>query len=513
MSRLPGRVFLVGAGPGDPGLITVKGLRCLQQAEVVVYDRLLDPSLLRSAASDAELVFVGKERGRQALSQEEINCLLVERASAGRKVVRLKGGDPFVFGRGGEEALALSRHGVPFEIVPGVTSAIAAAAYAGIPVTQRQVATSFTVVSGSEDPSKPRSSVPWDVLARTGGTLVVLMGWASLQSILQTLRQAGMAEETPVALVQWGTWPEQRTVTGCLGDVAGKARAAGLGAPVVAIIGPAAELRQELGWFDRRPLFGRKVLVTRSRTQASRLQFLLEEQGAIPLELPTIEIADLEDYGELDSALERYGQMPSYWLIFASANGVEAVFARLEAQGRDARALAGATIGAIGPATAAALTRRGINPDFVPGASASEAVVAELAGRQWEGVPVLLPGADIGRAVLAQGLAEAGARVERVAAYRTITPKDAGAKARKLLSQGVDIISFTSSSTVRNLVTLLDGDTELLASPLIACIGPVTAATAVELGLRVDLVAAEASVENLVASLMNYCAREPEGKA
>ena len=507
---MPAKVFLVGAGPGDPGLITVKGLRCLQQADVVVYDRLMDPALLQAASPDAELVFVGKERGRQALTQDEINDLLVQQAAAGRAVVRLKGGDPFVFGRGGEEAQVLARHAIPFEVVPGITSAIAAAAYAGIPVTQRRVATCFTVVSGSEDPTKAESAIPWDVLARTGGTLVVLMGWAALQAILETLQREGLAPDTPVALVQWGTWQKQKTVDGVLADVVDKAKAAGLTPPVVAVIGPVAGLREELRWFDKQPLFGRKVLITRSRTQASRLRTLLAEQGAETLELPSIEIAPLENYAELDDALARHASLPhrggsgGYWLIFASVNGVEAVFDRLEANGKDARALAGAAVGAIGPATADALAQRGIRPDFIPQTSVSEAVVAELAGLDWDGVPVLLPGADIGRDALAQGLSAKGATVTRVTAYRTVTPENAAREAREILSGGVDVITFTSSSTVRNLLDILDGDKSLLEESLIACIGPVTSGTARELGLRVDLEAAEHTVEGLVTSLVNH---------
>ena len=289
--KTTGKVYLVGAGPGDPGLITVKGLRCLQQAQVVVYDRLLDPSLLDSVPGSCERIFVGKERGRQALTQDEINALLVERGSAGQTVVRLKGGDPFVFGRGGEEALALAENSISFEVVPGITSAISAAAYAGIPITQRRVATCFTVVSGSEDPTKPQSSIPWDVLAKTGGTLVVLMGWASLDAIMDTLQQHGMAPTTPVALVQWGTWSRQRKVIGTLQDVVAKGRAAGLGPPVIAVVGDVVNLADKLAWFDQRPLFGQKVLITRSRTQASNLRNQLEELGAETLELPSIEIA------------------------------------------------------------------------------------------------------------------------------------------------------------------------------------------------------------------------------
>ncbi len=510
--NLSAKVYLVGAGPGDPGLITVKGLRCLQQAQVVVYDRLLDPSLLQSAAPDAEQVFVGKARGRQALTQEQINQLLVDRAAAGQTVVRLKGGDPFVFGRGGEEALALAQHGIPFEVVPGVTSAIAAAAYAGIPITQRRVATCFTVVSGSEDPAKPESAIPWDVLARTGGTLVVLMGWNALESILRTLGQQGMAADTPVALVQWGTWPQQRTVTGALADVAAQGRQAGLEPPVLAIIGPVVRLREQLRWFGPdsldantagRPLSGKRVLITRSRTQASRLKTLLEEQGAQPLELPAIQIAPLEDYAQLDSAVARLNHFG--WVIFASVNAVDAVFARLEDMGKDSRTFGALTqVGAIGPATAEALARRGIRADFIPARSASEEVLAELSSRQWRGVPVLLPAADLGRDVLAQGLARLGAEVEWVAAYRTVTPAGAGEQARQLLAQGVDVVTFASSSTVRNLLDLLGGDKTALADSLIACIGPTTAATARELGLPVGLVAEEASVEGLVDALVKH---------
>ena len=497
---------MVGAGPGDPGLITVKGLRCLEQAQVVVYDRLLDPSLLDAAPASAERVFVGKERGRQALSQDEINQLLVDRAAAGKSVVRLKGGDPFVFGRGGEEALTLAEQDIPFEVVPGITSAIAAAAYAGIPLTHRKISTSFTVVSGSEDPSKPQSSVPWEVLARTGGTLVVLMGWAGLKSIMATLRKEGMAGTTPVALVQWGTWNRQRTVTGCLADVVALGREAGLKPPVVAVIGPVVTLREKLGWFDRRPLFGKKVLITRSRTQASRLRVMLAELGAETLELPTIEIAPLDDYAELDAALNREERDGSRWVIFASTNAVEAVFDRLNHLGRDARFFGNATVGAIGPATADALAQRGINADFIPAGSVSEEVLEELAGRDWAGVPVLLPGADIGREVLAQGLESLGARVQQVAAYRTVTPGEAGDKGRELLELGVDVVTFTSSSTVRNLLGLLDGNKQRLESSLVACIGPITAKTARESGLRVDLVAEQHTVEGLVDALARHFA-------
>ena len=499
---MTGKVYLVGAGPGDPGLITVKGLRALEQAQVVVYDRLVDPVLLEAVPASAERIFVGKARGRQQLTQTQINQLLVDKAAAGLTVVRLKGGDPFVFGRGGEEALELKAHGLPFEVVPGVTSAIAGPAYAGIPLTHRGIATSFTVVSGSEDPSKPGSTVPWEVLAKNGGTLVVLMGWASLEKILATLRKEGLAATTPAALIQWGTWSSQKTVTGNIENILELGKDAGLTPPVVTVIGDVVNLREELAWFDRGVLSGKRVLITRSRTQASRLRTLLEQAGANAVELPTIQISPLEDFSELDATLDRlsgYG-----WVIFASANAVESVFQRLEALGKDARALAGTTVGAIGPATAQALAHRGITADFVPSRPVSEAVLKELSSRDWQDVRVLLPSADIGRDELERGLAEMGATVERLAAYRNVPVEGAAGRAKEAFIEGVDVVTFTSSSTVRNLVEMLNGDRTALEASFIACIGPATSATARELGLRVDLEATEHTVEGLVAALTEH---------
>ena len=390
MTSTTGKVYLIGAGPGDPGLLTVKGREALERADVVVYDRLAHPSLLDHAPPTAERVFAGKARGQQELTQDGINNLLVERAQTGLRVARLKGGDPFVFGRGGEEALALARNGIPFEVVPGVSSAIAAPAYAGIPVTHRGIATGFTVVSGSEDPSKPvspdgSSGVRWEELGRSlaahGGTLMTLMGWASIEKILDALQRAGLPSDTPVALVQWGTWSRQKTVTGTLETAAAKGRDAGLAAPVVAIIGHVVSLREELAWFDNRPLFARRVLVTRSRTQASRMCQLLEDAGAVAVELPAIAIVPPEDFALLDDAVSR---LSSYgWVIFASVNAVESVFERLDAQGRDARAFGAARVGAIGPATAEALERRGIRPDFVPSRSVS------VSGAGWNCPPMI----------------------------------------------------------------------------------------------------------------------------
>ena len=486
----------------------------LERADVVVYDRLAHPSLLDHAPPSAERIFAGKARGQQELTQDGINALLVEKARAGLRVARLKGGDPFVFGRGGEEALALAHSGIPFEVVPGVSSAIAAPAYAGIPVTHRGIATGFTVVSGSEDPSKPESAVRWDELGRSlaahGGTLVTLMGWASIEKILEALQRAGLSANTPVALVQWGTWSRQQTVTGTLATAADKGRDAGLAAPVVAVIGEVVELRAELAWFDSRPLFGKRVLVTRSRTQASRMCQLLEDAGAIPVELPAIAIAPPDDFTPLDAAINRLSSY--HWVIFASVNAVDSVFQRLDCQGRDSRAFGKTRVGAIGPATSAALERRGIRPDFTPSRSVSSAALEELSALAWNGKSALLPAADIGRDELAEGLSRLGASVERITAYRTVTPPDAAQRARDAFAGGIDIVTFTSSSTVRNLLSLLnDGNgpgRDALSGTLIASIGPVTSATARELGLKVDIEAEQHTVDGLADALVNHYSTE-----
>ena len=504
----PAQVHLVGAGPGDPGLLTLKGARALAAAAVVVYDRLLDPSLLELAPPSARRVFVGKERGRQALSQSEINRLLVSEAQAGKVVVRLKGGDPFVFGRGGEEAQALAAAGIPFAVVPGVTSAVAAAAYAGIPVTHRGLSTAVTIVTGSEDPSKGPAAANWPALARSGGTLVALMGWAALPGIAAVLQDNGMPPDTPAALVQWGTWPGQRTVAGNLSNIAELGQAAGIAAPVIIIIGAVARLRDEIAWFDRRPLWGKRVLVTRSRTQASQLVELLAALGAEPIELPAIAIAPLDDYSELDAALTQTAGAGGRWVIFASVNAVAYVWTRLAALGQDARHFAGATVAAIGPATAAALRERGIAPDFIPQRAVSEAVLAELSDRNWQGVPVLLPGSAIGRDALAAGLSNLGARVRRVAAYRNVRPQGVAETARAVLRRGVDAVTFTSSSTVRNLLDILGDDRHLLNGCLIAAIGPITAATARELQLPVDIIAADHNVPGLANALAHHFAAD-----
>ena len=500
---LPGKVYLIGAGPGDPGLITVKGLACLQRADVVVHDRLVDGRLLEQVRPVAEQIYVGKGPGRRAMEQEGINDLLVDRGAQGKMVVRLKGGDPFVFGRGGEEALALAKAGIPFEVVPGITSAVAAPAYAGIPVTHRGLATCFTVVSGSEDPSKDEATVDWARLAKTGGTLVVLMGWSSLERITETLAQEGMDPEHPAALVQWGTEPYQRSVTGTLANILTRGREAGLAPPVAAVFGPVVELRQDIRWFDQQPLFGKRVLVTRSRTQASVLSQMLAEAGAQPVELPTIQTSPPEDFCRVDEAIHSLANYD--WVVFTSANGVDALFSRMTTLGLDTRAWGGVKVAAIGPATADSLRRFGVRADLIPSQYVAESIVAELKPLGVNGAHVLLARADIARNALAEGLSQLGATVDDVTVYRTVVPEAARHRASELLTDGkLDLVTFTSSSTVTNLLALLDDDTSLIKEVPAACIGPITAATARERGLRVEVEAGEYTVPGLVQAITEH---------
>ena len=504
----PGVVYLVGAGPGEPGLITARGLALLRNADVVIHDRLVDRALLDEAPSAAEIVDAGKARGDRRMSQDDINRLLVDRAREGQRVVRLKGGDPFVFGRGGEEAECLAEAGVRFEVVPGVSSAIAAPAYAGIPVTDRRFASQVTIVSGSEDPSKPESAVDWERLAKTPGTLVVMMGWETLPAIVEALRSHGMDDATPAALIEWGTQPYQRTVTGSLADVVDIGRAARLSPPIVAVFGEVASLRERISWFEDRPLFGRRVLVPRTRAQAGALSQQLKDRGAVPIEVPTIEIQPVEDSARLDGAL---GSLDTYaWVVFVSVNGVQEAFGRMERLGLDARAFGAARVCAVGSATAAALREHGTVADLQPRESVSESIVDGLTEAGITGERVLLLRAESGREALSEGLIRAGALVEDVALYRTVTPEGSRECVRDLLcGEGVDAIALTSSSTLTNLLAMLDGDASALAGAAVACIGPVTAATARAAGLHVDAVASQATVEALADALVDHFSSDP----
>jgi uroporphyrinogen III methyltransferase/synthase len=477
-------VYLVGGGPGDPGLITVRGAEVLARADVVVYDRLSVTSLLDLAPPGAERISVGKAPGRASLPQGEINALLVERGKAGEEVVRLKGGDPFVFARGGEEVAALRAAGVPFEIVPGITSAVAVPAYAGVPVTYRGMASSFTIVTGQE--GEAGVPVEWEAVARVGGTVAVIMGVAKREEIARRLMAGGLPADTPVAAVTWGTRPEQRTCRTTLGGLAG----APIESPAVMVIGAVASL--DLPWYEARPLFGRRVIVTRAREQASGLVERLHELGAATVELPVIEIGEPDDGGA--ALREAAGRVGGYdWVAFTSANAVSRFFRALAGIGSDTRALAGCRVAAIGPGTADALGAAGVRADLVP-----ERFVAESLLDAFPPGPgrVLLPRAAVARDALPAGLAERGWSVDVVEAYRTVVARPSPEALAAAAT--ADAVTFTSSSTVTNYLAV-GGD--LPVPPVVACIGPITADTARAAGLTVDVVAAEHTIEGLVTAL------------
>ena len=500
-----GVVYLVGAGPGDPGLITVRGLGVLRNADVVLHDRLAPDSLLDEVRPDAVVINVGKTPGSSSRSQEEINQLLVDHCRAGKTVCRLKGGDPFVFGRGGEEATALAAAGLRWEVVPGVTSAVAAPAYAGIPVTHRGVSSAVMVVTGSEDPHGPANGVDWDAAAAFDGTLVVLMAWRSLPDIVDALMSRGAHAERPAAAVQWGTKNTQRVASGTLGNISDRVSAAGLGPPMALVIGDVAALRKELAWFDNRPLLGKRVLVTRARSQVSRLAALLEAHGAEAVQAPALRISPVTDTKELDAAIKNVSGYD--WITFTSPNGVRGLRNRLAALSLDSRALSGVRIATVGPATAKAVEEMGIRPDLASEVYTADGLVDAFALDGITNGRVLCLRSDIGRETLPDGLRRAGLEVDEVVAYRTEMAPESSEAAREALrdgTRGVDATTFTSSSTVTNLVRLLDGDVAPINRTVVACIGPVTARTATDQGIRVDVVAKPQTIEGLVDSLVDY---------
>jgi uroporphyrinogen III methyltransferase/synthase len=494
---MSGIVYLVGAGPGDPGLLTVRGREILERADVVVYDRLIGAELLALCRSDAEKIYVGKEANRHALPQDEINALLVERAHVGKSVCRLKGGDPFVFGRGGEEALFCRKHGISFEIVPGVTSAIAAPAYAGIPVTQREVASSFAVVTGhTKDDDAPPAELP------VADTLVFLMGVRALPKIVAQLRVRGEPSSTPVALVRWGTTTMQHVVTGTLQTIEDEVARADLKPPALIVVGDVVNLREQLQWFDNRPLWGKTVIVTRAREQASGLVEGLHSLGARVIQCPTIRVEDLEEYMELDAAIETLGDFD--WIVFTSTNGVEKFWDRLRGRNLDARTFGKVRLAAIGPATAESLQQHGLIADFVPESSISENVAAGLLERGAAGKRVLIARAAEGREALHEKLSEGGVQVTIAPCYRTIPDhSNVDAACEALLAGSVDWVTFTSSSTVKNFVQAVGIEIvqQTRNTFRVACIGPVTARTAEECGLKPDMTAGNASVEALIEAI------------
>jgi uroporphyrinogen III methyltransferase/synthase len=502
-----GKVYLTGAGPGAVDLITVRAAEALGAADVVIYDHLVNEELLNLAPGSAELIYAGKQGGgARALNQNAINHLMIEHARAGRRVVRLKGGDPFIFGRGGEEAAALAEAGIDFEIVPGITSAIAVPAFAGIPLTHRDYGSFVAFITGHEDEARDSGAVPWADLARAArerGTLVLLMATAHLRDIAARLIASGMAPETPAAAIAHGTGASQRAVSATLATIAQQVADAQLTAPAIIVIGQAAALREKLAWMERRPLFGRRIIITRARATGGPFARALRELGAEAIELPAIETAPPDDYAELDRAIAQIG---SYnWIIFTAATGVDGLIARLADTGHDVREMASANIAAIGPATAARLRRYGLRAAAVPDEYRAEAIAGAIGPQHISGARILIPRAQIAREALIDILKHAGAAVvDVVAAYKTARPQPAVLDAvKRMLARGeIDLAAFTSSSTVNNFCAMV-GDDAARGLPA-AAIGPITAETARSRGLNLVVQPASYTVEALCAAIHDY---------
>ena len=499
-----GRVFLVGAGPGDAKLLTLRGKECLEQADVVLYDHLANPELLKFVPSHAERIYVGR-KGRGAYrDQAEIHALLITKAHEGKCVVRLKGGDPFVFGRGGEEAEAVADAGILFEVVPGVTAAVAVPAYAGIPITHRTLASTVAFVTGHEDPGKSSSAMEWPRLASAEGTLVFLMGMKNLPRIVDRLIQEGKSATTPVALIRWGTYARQQTVVGTLSDIVAKASKADMSPPTVIVVGEVVRLRDQLNWYESRPLFGKGILVTRPRDQAQAFSNLLAAQGAEPVECPTLEIHPPDSWTPVDEAIHA---LSTYnWVIFTSVNGVQSFMGRLWFHQKDARSLAGLRVCCIGPRTREEAARWGVGADLVPQDFQAEGILEAMDRIGVKGQRILIPRAKVAREILPDQLEAMGAMVRVVQAYQAIPPAVEIAPIRdRLRNREIHYLTFTSSSTVRNFCQLFDNRQELqelTRDITVAVIGPITAQTVQEEGLSVDVVALENTVPALVDAII-----------
>ena len=504
-----GRVFLVGAGPGASDLITIRGADVLSRADVVIYDYLVNPELIRLAPPKAKLIYAGKKGGSQkAIEQSALNAMLIEQARMGRVVVRLKGGDPFIFGRGGEEAQALARAHVEFEVVPGITSAIAGPAFAGIPLTHREHGSFVAFVTGHEDQRKgARSAVPWDDLvaaARRGGTIVILMATARMRATLDRIRAAGLPAQTPAVAVQWATTAAQKTVTATLATLADASARKGIGAPAVIVVGECAGLRAHLKWVERAPLFGRTIVVTRSRAAAPEFATALRRLGAEVVEFPTIETAPPRSYSRLDRAIKRINSFD--WIIFTSATGVESFVERLKSRGCDIREIGRASIAAIGPATAARLADYGLRAAALPGEYRAEQIIPAIGIKRIRGRRFLIPRAEVARDALPEILRDKGAKEVVVApAYRTVKPKGAQiGRMRELIASGaIDLVTFTSSSTVTNFCELTGVPAKGIKA---AAIGPITAATAQQRGFEVVVRPRKYTIEALTEAIAEYFA-------
>jgi uroporphyrinogen III methyltransferase / synthase len=507
------KVYLLGAGPGDPELITLKARRLLETADTVVYDYLANPRFLAWCRPDAEILYVGKKGGDHTLPQDQINALLVERARAGKVVARLKGGDPYVFGRGAEEAEELLEHGIDFEVVPGVTSAVAAPAYAGIPLTHRRFASSVSFITGHEDPTKTESAHDWEALARSTSTLVFFMGVKNLPDIAANLIKAGRPKTTPAALVRWGTTCRQQSLISTLADIAREAKEQGFRPPSLLVVGEVVSLHDKLNWFEKRPLLGRGVVVTRSREQASDVVAKLENLGACCHEFPTIAVEPMKDKSPIKAAADRLNQYD--WVVFTSVNGVRMFWEVLEAHGLDARSFAGVQVAAIGPATAQGLAGRGIRADFVPEKYVAEDIVQGLLARNVAGKHVLIPRAEQAREVLPEELLRAGAKVEVLSVYRTLpVATGVGELTAALENKEIQYITFTSSSTVTNFFAAIKP--ELIqkhrASLALVCIGPVTEQTLQRHGFQGDIQPKDYTIPAMVAAIIDHAASQKDSR-
>src|SRR6184192_2387848 len=499
-----GKVYLVGAGPGDPGLVTLRAKECIENADAIIYDHLANPETLGWARDDAEITYVGKTPGESRSNQNEINALLIKKAHEGKQVVRLKGGDPFVFGRGAEEAQAIAEAGIPFEVVPGITSSIAGPAYAGIPVTHRAENSHVTFFTGHEDPAKTESAIDYAALAKLGGTQVMLMGVERLEPITKEMLKQGVQEDLPVALVRWATTGRQETLTGTLQDIAERAVDRGFEAPAVAVFGKVVALRESLNWYEKRPLSGKRIVVTRSRKQASVLSGKLRALGAHVFELPTIRIeppTDLREFAELVQDAHTYD-----WIVFTSANGVEAFFEIFFKLYDDAREIGGPRIAAIGPATAQRVKDFHLHVDLQPDEFIAEAVVREFQKQGGvENLRVLLVRAEKARDVLPKQLSALGAIVDEAFAYRTAPEtRDITGARRHLLEERADLITFTSSSTVENFLAL---GLPWPKGMQVASIGPITSKTARDHGLKIDIETRSHDIDGLVQAIRHFFER------
>lgn len=502
-----GICYLVGAGPGDQGLLTVRGLELLQQADVVVYDYLCNPALLQQAPAIAEKIYVGKSAGNHTLSQEEINALLVSLTQAGKNVVRLKGGDPFLFGRGGEEAEALVAAGEKFEIIPGVTSAIGGLAYAGIPATHRANGAILTIFTGHEDPTKKESGIDYDLLAKTAGTKIMLMGVERLEHICEQLMQAGMPKETPVALVRWASTARQETLSGTLETIALKARQVCFKAPAIAVFGDVVALRNKLNWFETKPLFGKKIAITRTRDKASELARRLRDLGADAYELPTIQIEPVQEKRDREAFVEALAHVHHYdWIVFTSPNGVSHFFEAFYQLHRDARELGNVKIAAIGPGTAQKVEHYRFGVDLIPPKFVAESLLEELRQFGVENLKILLPRAAGARELLATQLEDLGAIVDDVPVYQTtgVTDDLAGGW-KRFHEEGADLITFTSGSTAQHFNNYLMQQSKTLSDKVVlASIGPITSSVMKELGMKIGIEAQQHDIPGLVEAIGDF---------